>query len=1812
MKDLLEQYTAAPPGPASVDPTTPAADDASPDDFSRRIFETLSSVRTSLESSVPGAVRSAERCVRILSTSIADSDGCGSPGAVARRLAGVGPGSPPDAYLDVVPHGLRGRHGAMTVGIVAKFSGQRNDEARQGQQQTQSTGANGGGSDRFNVEVHPLQTLGSVKSLISARTGHPVGMIKLMNILGRPRGGKFHGGAAGGLPRQPDNTLAADAGVAPGVEVVALLTDRPVGDLAREGKQHRPQSIIVDDDKRAGDGKAGADGGDAAPTRSSIMDPASLSGDQFFDTLISILEALPRPAEGDNTEKRESDDDTRSLVWTLLLSMPTNLGMVRRVDSATHPSPGSDRGAWRTLLGAGHAERSVYVLQIVDALLSPSSDETFSSLPDGDAARRLSGEVRRRSDGFRTSFVDSGGFDAVLTLFVECSAGSDDHGPGPKPSGSRCRMVYERALGIVSHCIFGPEDDDAISEEGSRIVGSIDRTTLRSFLRGLAVISTSGVGDGTVLDVLRLLSHLIPEEGDGGGAASALDERLLTSLLLWKGGDAATNLVTIRSASTIRKRAEELVASKPSLSAASFPWLVASIGGVEPADECADEFFSVLARQVRGSDVSAPAEMDRLRALGDEVCGKVAGYPRASSGDGGGGADSSTCVLCGCLNMIIALVEMSGTCGDGAGGERTPHLLEGSGRILEALDVTPWWDEVAEASRSAGRAAPDSVHDRTLVNLMGSIFDGFVMSPSGMPPVCSDARSRSLAFGAVNAAAKACGGGLGYSILSAKVDRIISSVAPSIRHQWGIEAGSDDADSAARTNKSARYSGLKNQGCTCYMNSVLQQLFMMPDLKRNLCEAVLPADLRSGGAGPGSRGGTSGASLVGKKITLHWENGNKYDAHVTGYNETRNTHVVNYVTMAVATSQDNGQGGDGGGAAFNASLLPPDLPEEFVLSEGRPGKETGVFDVLPPPGSVQEGARPRAESAAGVIDLDKPSPDSGPTETEDEASSRKLLEEVQRTFVNLDETKGRCYDPRGLVEASHCLKLEFDVWQQNDASEFAMKLLDRLETSLKKWSPEHCRYVSRTFGMKQTAQKVCKECGMKVSYIKRVLRVAFVRYLHAHLMHYHSAQTNREEDHMNIICEIRNKASIHEAMAAMCEDEVMEGDNKVMCDRCKVKTDTVRRTAISALPDMLVLSLKRFDLDYTTFETVKLNSRCEFPENLNMKRYTLEAKEIMEESRQTADRSETGSMELETSSTMDGENDPLASLPDADYEYRLAGVLVHAGVAQGGHYYSFIKDRSSAQWYKFDDEDVTPFDSSNIEAECFGGKFKKETKYNNGHVNVVEQEKFANALMLFYEKVKPVEFSDEGDDGKDKAAAGDSPVKWPVSNGFDVFLPEVQKSNSIHSWQSLLLADEFQHFVKDILGSCTGPSGVGSSSPAAPGAGPAAQPLDPWNRAIVRTSLSFVFDVLFHLNIKSDSLSGWEETLIRALASPEISATFVEDLAERTKFVFENWLRAYSMECPEKPIRRAALKVFSSTIASLLLDASERACLESWAMAWSRQVSELRLDVSVWDQNTDAMPCKLVVQNAGCHPLEDPTKIGRGSSSTGILLSCMAELMEVSPRYLQSNCDIGFLIRELASFDSPVVGKLLRDALVSAQFVLRLYCLGFREKSQDPLRSLFPGSTISPQIAEALCRSETYTTNMMQISAYNVTEETAFILTEAIGCLLSLPWVRREDLCFVSEHNRGRGVKVLSPKAAEALRIVFNDSKPPSSNGMTKSDILEFLKTTGQGVLSQRIDHLFEKYAVLDGTDQGDAVLTVDGFLAHYKDLVQSNEEQVR
>jgi hypothetical protein len=89
--------------------------------------------------------------------------------------------------------------------------------------------------------------------------------------------------------------------------------------------------------------------------------------------------------------------------------------------------------------------------------------------------------------------------------------------------------------------------------------------------------------------------------------------------------------------------------------------------------------------------------------------------------------------------------------------------------------------------------------------------------------------------------------------------------------------------------------------------------------------------------------------------------------------------------------------------------------------------------------------------------------------------------------------------------------------------------------------------------------------------------------------------------------------------------------------------------------------------------------------------------------------------------------------------------LVHSGSADAGHYYSFIKERSSNKWLDFNDKYVREFDLNRLGAECYGG--------NNDNMGAVPAsallddfnadgrlfERCRNAYLLFYERVTPLQ-----------------------------------------------------------------------------------------------------------------------------------------------------------------------------------------------------------------------------------------------------------------------------------------------------------------------------------------------------------------------------------------------------------------------------------------------------------------------------------------
>lgn len=53
-------------------------------------------------------------------------------------------------------------------------------------------------------------------------------------------------------------------------------------------------------------------------------------------------------------------------------------------------------------------------------------------------------------------------------------------------------------------------------------------------------------------------------------------------------------------------------------------------------------------------------------------------------------------------------------------------------------------------------------------------------------------------------------------------------------------------------------------------------------------------------------------------------------------------------------------------------------------------------------------------------------------------------------------------------------------------------------------------------------------------------------------------------------------------------------------------------------------------------------------------------------------------------------------ITQGEYVYELFSILIHAGIAQGGHYYTYIKSFEDGKWYNFNDSHVTEIEQKNV------------------------------------------------------------------------------------------------------------------------------------------------------------------------------------------------------------------------------------------------------------------------------------------------------------------------------------------------------------------------------------------------------------------------------------------------------------------------------------------------------------------------------------
>jgi hypothetical protein len=189
----------------------------------------------------------------------------------------------------------------------------------------------------------------------------------------------------------------------------------------------------------------------------------------------------------------------------------------------------------------------------------------------------------------------------------------------------------------------------------------------------------------------------------------------------------------------------------------------------------------------------------------------------------------------------------------------------------------------------------------------------------------------------------------------------------------------------------------------------------------------------------------------------------------------------------------------------------------------------------------------------------------------------------------------------------------------------------------------------------------------------------------------------------------------------------------------------------------------------------------------------------------------------------------------------------------------------------------------------------------------------------------------------------------------------------------------------------------------------------------------------------------------------------------------------------------------------------------------------------------------------------------------------------------------------------------------------RLTCLVVRERAPAALRAAFPGASVAIEVAETQIRAEQNPTpQMMSLSSNQVMNPSDMnyrgggspmdflSLFEALGCLLGIRGVVHAPLVIeVDESTRGRQRVSLSDQAASALREVFEESCAPSALGMGQREIELYLQRCGvDSVPTQKIVDIMAKYPTTPG-GKGSNYLSLEGFLAYYRDTAQTNDGRV-
>lgn len=181
--------------------------------------------------------------------------------------------------------------------------------------------------------------------------------------------------------------------------------------------------------------------------------------------------------------------------------------------------------------------------------------------------------------------------------------------------------------------------------------------------------------------------------------------------------------------------------------------------------------------------------------------------------------------------------------------------------------------------------------------------------------------------------------------------------------------------------------------------------------------------------------------------------------------------------------------------------------------------------------------------------------------------------------------------------------------------------------------------------------------------------------------------------------QVKNHTKFSDSFKTFLEPDNLTGKDKYSVENLGM-IDAERFHTIYKAPETLIILLKRFEFDLETLSSRKVNSYFEFTSNLDL-RPIISEDSSKEEKEKVSD-------------------------------YELTGIVMHSGCAVGGHYYSYIMN--DGKWNCFNDSSVYPLEGNFMERCFGGRQIITVYDPTRKKNVTEQIERTESAYLLFYKQ----------------------------------------------------------------------------------------------------------------------------------------------------------------------------------------------------------------------------------------------------------------------------------------------------------------------------------------------------------------------------------------------------------------------------------------------------------------------------------------------